>query len=45
MATVPVKLSTLHYQGVEYIYGKFGDNPIYLVTDMDGKLVGHEGKE
>jgi hypothetical protein len=40
---LPVKLSTIQYQGVNYIYGKFGNVPHYFVMDMNGKLVGHEG--
>ncbi len=40
---VPVKFSTIRYQGVDYIYGEIGSVPHYFVTDTNGKLVGHEG--
>ncbi len=40
---IPVSLSTIKYQGVEYTYGEVGNNPNYFVMDMDGELVGHEG--
>jgi hypothetical protein len=40
---VPVKFSTIQYQGVDYIYGEVGSSPHYFVTDINGELVGHEG--
>lgn len=40
---VPVKFSTLHYEGVEYIYGEVGSSPHYFVTDINGELMDHEG--
>jgi hypothetical protein len=40
---VPANFSTIQYQGVDYVYGKVGNNPIYFVFDMAGELIGHEG--
>jgi hypothetical protein len=42
---VPVKLSTIEYQGTEYIFGEFGEKPHYIVVDMGGKLIGLEEKK
>lgn len=42
---VPVKFSTIQYQGIDYIYGKVGSSIHYFVTDINGELVGHEGND
>jgi hypothetical protein len=39
---VPINLSTIQYQGAEYVYGKVGKDSHYFVMDMAGELVGHE---
>lgn len=44
ISDIPINLSTMHYQGVDYVYGKVGNNSHYFVMDMDGELVGHEKK-
>ena len=40
---IPVKLSTIRYKDVDYIYGKVGITPNYFVMDMNGEMVSHEG--
>lgn len=42
MPDVPINLSTIQYQGIEYVYGNVGKNPHYFVMDMGGGLIGHE---
>lgn len=42
VSDVPINLSTIRYQGVDYVYGKVGNNSHYFLMDMEGELLGYE---